>query len=113
MGVCRTTEELNEDVSLMLKHTRRIRLYSMECPDVMDGLLAKASKGELSLLLGVWIENSPRDAKEMELLLSYLKKYPNAAIEGVVIGNEVIFKHQAGPEFMAAKVIEAKQKVPF
>eukprot|EP00210_Caulerpa_lentillifera_P008375 g7987.t1 len=111
MGVCRTVEELNEDVALILQHTRRIRLYSMECPDVMDALLTKASNGELSLLLGVWIENSPRDVKEMDLLMSYLKKYPTASIEGVVIGNEVIFKHQGNGAFMAAKVMEAKHKI--
>jgi len=111
MGTCRSVEELNKDIALMFKHTRRIRLYSMECPDVMNALLARASKGELSLLLGVWIENSPRDAKEMELMLSYLQKYPTAAIDGIVIGNEVMHKHQASADYMAAKVLEAKQKV--
>eukprot|EP00210_Caulerpa_lentillifera_P003749 g3582.t1 len=111
MGICRTVEELNKDVALILRHTKRIRLYSMECPDVMNTLLTKATRGELSLLLGVWIENSPRDAKEMDLLLKYLQKYPTAKIEGIVIGNEVMHRHQASAQYMAAKVVEAKQKV--
>lgn len=87
--MCRDAVELEADVGLMLQHTRRIRLYSMECPDVMHALLKKASNGELSLLLGVWIENSPRDQKELNLLIEYLRQYPNAALEGIVIGNEV------------------------
>ena len=89
MGVCRTPDELEEDVGLMLQHTRRIRLYSTECPDVMHGLLKKASEGQLSLLLGVWMENSQRDRTELDMLMKYLEQYPHAALEGIVIGNEV------------------------
>ena len=89
MGVCRTPEELEEDVGLMLQHTNRIRLYSTECPDVMHGLLKKASEGQLSLLLGVWMENNQRDHAELDMLMKYLEQYPYAALEGIVIGNEV------------------------
>jgi len=110
-GGCRSAAGLEQDVALMLEHTTRIRLYSVECPDVMHALLSKASNGQLSLLLGVWIENSPRDQQELELLVEYLTEYPFAAIEGIVIGNEVLMRGQATPEYMAYFVTEARNRV--
>lgn len=113
MGVCRTAAELEEDVKLMLQHTNRVRLYSTECSEVMDGLLKKASHGQISLLLGLWIENSPRDMKELDQLIEHLKKYPNAALEGIVVGNEVLFRGQASPEYMGYLITETRNRVSF
>lgn len=110
-GGCRSAAGLEEDVALMLQHTTRIRLYSMECPDVMHALFSKASNGQLSLLLGVWIENSPRDNQELDLLIEYLTEYPYASLEGIVIGNEVLLRGQATPEYMAYFVTEARNRV--
>ena len=110
-GLCPSDEDVENDIALLLQHSRRARLYSTECGNVMDIMLSYASRGELTLLLGVWIDNRATDQKEIDDLVSFLDRYPTADVHGIVVGNEVLYRNTLSPSQVAARVVEVRQKV--
>eukprot|EP00803_Ostreobium_quekettii_P003310 evm.model.scf_317.2 EVM.evm.TU.scf_317.2 scf_317:19502-22222(+) len=110
-GACPTDDEVRADLQILLRYSRRVRLYSTECGNVMDIVLAAASRGELAVLLGVWIDNRATDQKEVDDLVVYLDRYPTADVEGIVVGNEALFRNTLTPSQVAGRVVEVRQKV--
>lgn len=96
---------------MLALHSRRVRTYSTECASANEVLLQMASQGQLSLLFGVWLDNRPTDQKEIEDLLVYLRKYPNADLYGIAVGNEAVFRGTLQPYEVAAKITEVRNRV--
>lgn len=108
---CPSDVEVESDVQMILRHSRKARIYSTECMNVMDIMLRHASNGDLSVLLGVWIDNRATDQKEIDDLILALDRYPNADIYGIVVGNEPLFRNTMTPTEVAGRVAEVRHKV--
>lgn len=89
---CPTMEEAEEDIAILMKHTRRVRTYTTLCQSVNRVLMRYASEGRLSVLFGVWIDNNDMDYLEIQRLMEVLAEYPHGQLEGIAIGNEVAFR---------------------
>lgn len=64
--------------------------------------------------MGLWIDGNPtRDAKEAQDLYLFLRKYPNARLSGIAVGNEVLYRQTMHPDALAQKVSEVKAMVCF
>lgn len=110
-GACPSEEEVKEDLSHILKYTKRIRIYSMECDNVNRVLLNYATDSDVSLLLGVWLDNKDQDEQEIDNLMSALKEFPNAKLDGISVGNEVLYRQTMSSGQVAQRIIEVKYKV--
>lgn len=111
LGACPSDAEVREDVGMILHHSRRIRMYSLECDNVNRILMEEANKGAISLMLGVWLDNRSTDQKEIDTLYSLLRDYPSADIYGICVGNEAIFRGTLSAADIAGRIVEVRNKV--
>lgn len=56
-------------------------------------LLQQASTGEISLMMGIWLDNRSTDQQEIDTLFSLLQQYPYANLHGLIVGNEAILRY--------------------
>eukprot|EP00210_Caulerpa_lentillifera_P008373 g7985.t1 len=110
-GLCPTDDEVESDISVLLKHTNRVRIYSTECQNVNKILLKHSSEGRLSILFGVWVDNRKTDQQEVDFLIEALKEFPNANVEGIAVGNEVLFRNSMPKAQLLGRVTEVRNKV--
>lgn len=110
-GACPTDAEVEADVQILLRHTSRVRVYSTECINVNKILLRHASQGDLSVLLGVYLDNRPTDQQEVDYLIEALSEYPHANIAGIVVGNEVLYRGTLPKSTLLGRVQEVREKV--
>jgi len=96
---------------VLLRHTNRVRIYSTECQNVNKILLKHSSEGRLSILFGVWLDNRSTDQQEVDFLIEALKQFPNANIEGVAVGNEVLYRNSMAKSQLLGRVAEVRNKV--
>lgn len=87
-------------------------MYSTECHVLNDVILELSTTKDVQVLMGVWIDGNPvRDNQEMEDLYYAIRKYPNAKLIGIAVGNEVLYRGTLSPPAMAQKVSQVKQRV--
>lgn len=110
-GACPSDDEIREDLGMLKQHTRRIRIYSLECDNLNRIFMEEASKGAISLMLGVWLDNRGTDQKEIDTLFSLLRQYPNADIYGICVGNEAIFRGTLSAGEIANRIVEVRNGV--
>ena len=110
-GVCPTDAEVEADVEILLRHTTRVRIYSTECQNVNKILLKHSAMGRMSVLFGVYLDNRPTDQQEVDFLIEALQSYPNAKIEGVVVGNEVMYRNTLHQQTLIQRIHEVRGKV--
>lgn len=115
-GHCPTRRELSQDNVIARTHTQRIRLYSTECHHLNNVYLKAASMNRqganFEVLLGVWIDrNAAKNAKEIQDLYVFLRRYPFARLSGIAVGNEVLYRKEMHPTVLAQKVAEVKAAV--
>eukprot|EP00210_Caulerpa_lentillifera_P008374 g7986.t1 len=108
---CPTEEEVEEDLQYLFKHSRRVRTYSTGCNSVNQVFLRHASEGNLTVMLGVWINGEEKDQDEIDNLLSALAQYPEADLSGIVVGNEVWFRKTMSVLDIVQAVLTVRHKV--
>ncbi|HBR25716.1 MAG TPA: glycosyl transferase family 2, partial [Rhizobiales bacterium] len=88
-----TTEaQIRSDLAAIAPYTRSVRTYSVG--NGLDLVPALASEYGLRVTLGIWInEWEQQNEKEIETAIALTKHYRN--IEGIIVGNETIFRAQA------------------
>lgn len=91
-GACPTDGEIYHDLSVVTRHSNRIRTYTTECDNMNHILLQQASTGAISLMLGIWLDNRSTDQIEIDTMMSLLREYPYAKLHGLVVGNEAILR---------------------
>ena len=65
----------------------------------------------MSVLFGVYLDNRPTDQQEVDYLIEALQAYPNAKIEGVVVGNEVMYRNTLHKQTLIQRIHEVRGKV--
>ncbi|KAG1242865.1 hypothetical protein G6F68_016015 [Rhizopus microsporus] len=87
-----------------------IRTYSQECDQLPSILKAiKAQGGGMTVLAAVWLDGSSGDDQEISTLKSVLSKnYGNQYIQGILVGNEVIFNNVMSDGTLINKIKQVK-----
>ena len=82
-------EQIKEDISILIKHTNKVRTYATADAKV---ILEVASKTNMMVDLGLWLSGDHEENhKEIQRGLELLKKYPNN-INNVIVGNETLLR---------------------
>ncbi len=119
--VDRTTEaQIRSDLAAIAPYTRVVRTYSVG--NGLDLVPSIASEYGLRVTLGIWINQfEDQNESEIERAIALTKHYRN--IEGIIVGNETIFRAQAlhrdDPEYtsndavreLIAKIQRVKREV--
>lgn len=97
-GIRPADSELETDIALLSKHTRRIRSYSaFEQPS----LPAIAQRYGIQVMLGAWLDNRlDANQREIAAAIELARKNPN--VHRVVVGNETQLKATLPPNRLAA-----------
>lgn len=109
-GSCQSAAEIQNSVKLMkASGIKSIRTYSQECeqlPNIINAI--KSNGGGMTVLAAVWIDGSSNDDTEIATLKSNLAKVDNSLIEGILVGNEVLFKGIMSSSALVQKLVAVK-----
>jgi exo-beta-1,3-glucanase (GH17 family)/cellulose synthase/poly-beta-1,6-N-acetylglucosamine synthase-like glycosyltransferase len=96
--------DIDRDLALLSRHTRRIRTYSAaDHPE----LPALAQKHGLQVMLGAWIDDRLADnQRELAAAVALARSHPN--IPRVIVGNETQLKARLPPNRLAAYLDQAR-----
>jgi len=82
------------DVAILSQLTTKVRLYGTDCQQatmVLDAI--QSLKVDMTVFVGVWVDtNATTLARQLGDMYSILKTYPVDLIEGIAVGNEVLFR---------------------
>ncbi|KAG1295249.1 hypothetical protein G6F66_004505 [Rhizopus arrhizus] len=110
-GSCQSASEVSDSIKLMKSNgITHIRTYSQECDQLPSILKAiKAQGGGMTVLAAVWLDGSSGDDQEISTLKSVLSKnYGNQYIQGILVGNEVIFNNVMSDGTLINKIKQVK-----
>ncbi|HEX5354185.1 MAG TPA: glycosyltransferase [Rhodanobacteraceae bacterium] len=98
---------VNSDLALLAKHTRRIRVYSvLQYPEIPR----LAMKYHLDVLAGAWLDRrAGNNEKELDALIAQARRWPD--IKRVEVGNEVLLRHDMKPEKLMAYLDRARAHI--
>ncbi|KAI8889687.1 glycoside hydrolase family 17 protein [Backusella circina FSU 941] len=110
-GSCMSTTDIHAAIRKMKNlGISNIRTYSQECNQLSNILNAiDQLGGGIDVLAAVWIDGSSNDGKEIEKLKSVLHQNKGlSAINGILVGNEVLFKGTLSPSALENKIKQVK-----
>ncbi|KAF9896233.1 hypothetical protein BX616_007852 [Lobosporangium transversale] len=108
-----TQQSMDEELQLLAKTTRRVRLYGTDC-NVLKYTLDSISrlKLDLKVVAGIWIDkDSATYRRQLNEFVSMVSAYGWDNIIGISVGNEVLFDHYQSLETLMAHIKEVKDKV--
>ncbi|WEJ94669.1 hypothetical protein PSN45_002162 [Yamadazyma tenuis] len=86
--------DIEADLKLLSKATRKVRSYGLQCNQseyILDAIIK--SKLNMTLSMGVWIgEDDKINTQQLEIMKKVLTKYPRKMFDSVFVGNEVLFR---------------------
>lgn len=83
----------------------------MGCLAVNRVFLKHASEGNLTVMLGVWINGVDKDQDEINDLMTALEEYPHANLSGIAVGNEVAFRGSMSISDIVEAVLTVREQV--
>ena len=101
------------DVAILSQLTSRVRLYGTDCDQatmVLDAI--QELKVNLTVFVGVWVDNNSTTLnRQLNAMYDILKKYPPSLIEGIAVGNEVLFRQDLTLTQLISLIKEVKANV--
>ncbi|KAJ2995013.1 hypothetical protein HDV02_001139 [Globomyces sp. JEL0801] len=107
---CVTVENIDEDLQLISKYAKSIRMYAVGCQDA--AILSSAFNHGLDVTMGLWVDFDSWNSFGSQLdtfkktLVNIAETNPAhlKALKSVVVGNEAIFRNEQTPESLAQKI---------
>lgn len=97
-----TREQLHRDLALLAQRTDCVRTYTVA--DGFDQVPAIARELGLEVLLGAWIGGDVQhNEREVALVIDTALRHRDT-IRAIVVGNEVLLRHELTPEQLAALI---------
>ncbi len=94
-----TDAQIDSDLRLVSRYTSHVRTYSMLQNPQLPRL---AEKEGLKVMAGAWIDRRlDNNEKEIAALIAQARRYPGT-ITRVIVGNEVLFRHDLSPDQLMA-----------
>ncbi len=108
-GVFPTPAQADEDMALLAPHFRAIRTYAALGGTADIPALARAHG--LKVWQGIWLGDNPRDnARDIAAGIALANRYPDV-IERVIVGNEVLLRHDLPPAALIAAIDQVRAAV--
>jgi exo-beta-1,3-glucanase (GH17 family) len=97
-----TREQLHRDLALLAQRTDCVRTYTVA--DGFDQVPAIARELGLEVLLGAWIGgDAQHNEREVALVIDTAKRHRDT-VRAIVVGNEVLLRHELTPEQLAVLI---------
>jgi glucan 1,3-beta-glucosidase len=108
-GTTVTAAQIDEDLAILSHYTDCIRTYSVE--NGLDQIPAIAQRHGLTMMLGIWISNSPiKNSRQIAIAVALAKKFPDV-VRAMVVGNETLLRGELSSTDLAGKIREVKAQV--
>jgi hypothetical protein len=108
-----TQANITADVAILSQLTNKIRLYGTDCNQasmVLDAI--QSLKVDLTVFLGVWVDsNTTTVQRQLSDMYDILNKYPASLIDGVAVGNEVLFRQDLTETQLITLIQQVKTNV--
>ncbi|MCM2312437.1 MAG: hypothetical protein NDI84_13640 [Steroidobacteraceae bacterium] len=97
-----TREEIRRDLAVLAQRTGCVRTYTVS--DGFDHVPAVAGELGLEVILGAWIgREADHNEREVALAIDVARRHRDT-IRAIVVGNEVLLRHELPPDQLAALV---------
>lgn len=86
---------VTRDMAVLSQLTKTVRLYGTDCnqTEMVLHSINKLGLKDMKIWLGVWLDsNATTNARGMAAMYDILDKNGDGAFEGVIVGNEVLFR---------------------
>lgn len=87
---------VTRDIAVLSKLTNVVRLYGTDCNQtqmVLHAIDRLELKDQMKVWLGVWQDkNTTTNARQLEQMYQVLDEYGDSYFDGVIIGNEMLFR---------------------
>ncbi|KAE9364919.1 glycoside hydrolase family 17 protein [Stipitochalara longipes BDJ] len=87
---------VTRDLAVLSQLTNTIRLYGTDCNQtelLLHSIDQLGLNGTIKVWMGVWQDtNATTNARQLAQMYDIFKKYGSASFEGVIVGNEVLFR---------------------
>jgi exo-beta-1,3-glucanase (GH17 family) len=106
-------DNVTADVATLSQLTKQVRLYGTDCNQTEMVLNAIQSlKVDMTVFVGVWVDtNATTLARQLADMYSILKKYPASLIDGIAVGNEVLFREDKTESELIELISEVRTNV--
>jgi len=102
-----TDEQVLADLEILNDLCATIRTYGVDPDTVMQRIPAHADTRGLTIYPGCWIDNQSWDQTQIDSLIA-VGNSGLANIEGLVVGNEFLYRHPASAATLIARVNEVR-----
>jgi exo-beta-1,3-glucanase (GH17 family) len=110
-GIFPTHAQIAEDMALLAPHVRAIRTYAALGGAAAADVPALAAAHGLKVWQGIWLgDNQADNAKDIAAGIALANRYPDV-IERVIVGNEVLLRHDLPPGALIADIDEVRAAV--
>ena len=108
--ICLPVRTVEQDMKLIHQIADRVRLYSIStCRANTEAILEFASANGMKVLLGLFMSrNTNLNDAEIDLVLPLMETY-SEIIEGVVVGNEVVFAREVSVWWTSENIENANE----
>ncbi|KAI1317473.1 hypothetical protein EDD11_008410 [Mortierella claussenii] len=108
-----TQASVDEELQLLVKTTKRVRLYGTDCNVLKYTLDAiPRLKLDLQVVVGIWIDkDNTTYTRQFNEFVSVVTTYGWSNIIGISVGNEVLFDGYQPMNVLLAHIKEVKDKV--
>jgi exo-beta-1,3-glucanase (GH17 family)/cellulose synthase/poly-beta-1,6-N-acetylglucosamine synthase-like glycosyltransferase len=103
-----TVERIRSDLKILAQHTRAVRTYS--ATGGVELVPRVAAEVGLKVNIGAWIDkNQARNEREMRSVVELAKRHSNT-VNGIVVGNETIFRAEQTVDELIKKIQRVKRE---
>ncbi|KAG2178474.1 hypothetical protein INT44_001626, partial [Umbelopsis vinacea] len=101
-----TAEEVLEDIKVLSQLTSRLRIYGMDCNAANYTLMAiNLLDVNMTTLLTLWVDGDESTyQRQKETLFQIIDEYGTSHIDGVSVGNEVLFRNKTAEPDLIQKM---------
>jgi exo-beta-1,3-glucanase (GH17 family) len=87
---------VTRDLAVLSQLTNTIRLYGTDCNQtelLLHSIDQLGLNGTMKVWMGVWLDsNATTNARQLAQMYDIFKKHGSASFQGVIVGNEVLFR---------------------
>lgn len=102
--------QIEDDLARLAGHVRIVRTYSAATHG-LDQVAAIASRYGLGVWQGLWLSSDPvANKREIEAAVALANAHPET-VKAIVVGNEVLLRHDLTPEALQAYIADVRARV--